>query len=749
MSRHTVLGIVIATLFSLVSCSKEAETPEYAGPETISIEVGFEEPGQEADTPDTKTYVYGNSYVWWSSAEIDKYIYVFDTEGQKNVFSSTSSSTGPVKTFTGNLTAGSGIKMILWSGKLPADDTSKLTDNPSQDDPGNTDDQGGSVGAGNQNIGQGGSITLETKASGSSIGQYLAGSSLRVVNPQQIDYSYSFATDANISVAQAGNKKLKSVFGFMKFSIPAGADGSAAIKSITISADELLSGAVAIDCSQSEPVATVLPGGSNSLTVITRWNTSGGGYYAPGTYFAVLPAGTYHNMKVTINPFASDGRSQDAATGTPFTISCRGPVTINRGQFSDIGYLPSSRPTSTQPGFIFDTDFFTKVTDASGVVSYLIRSNAIGWDNSQTLYFMMNEMTNDERFLVFMVSDNEFRPSYHVASHSAKILDLQTRKLYTFYASDACYPYLDPVEDKLYYMVVNSKKDGAKFYRRDLLTDPGTDIPLADFPQSLIGAGLSNPIKRAVSHITLTSDKQKVFLDSWVKETSGESFHWGLLDLYSGEWDEWGSSTEENFTHGQINPMHDDEALCATDGWTDSKGTTHKLQKDADGTTRRMQYVKKGYTHTIMPDTDNSASHEGWAPGGDIVYWCSSGIHIRNIRTGEHRKILSTTPGVTQATHCNPSGDMKYWTYDDNSPYWYRGCSWKVIFYNDVTGKQVYIHSKLPAIAVDKNYPSRIHPDPHPHFVCNDKYIICSAAQDDGNLHCSITPVDQLIPLTQ
>ena len=348
MPRNLALGIAFAFLFSLISCNKEAESPDYAGPETISIEVGFEEPGQEDGAQDSKTYVYSNTYVWWSSAEVDKYIYVFDTEGRKNVFSSTSTSTGPVKTFTGSITSGSDIKAILWSGKLPADDTSALTDNPGQDDPGNQDPEGGSFGAGNENIGQGSTIEFKTKVPGSPTGRYIAGSSLKVVNPQQIDYSYSFATDANIAVALGGNKKLKSVFGFMKFSIPSGADGSAAIKSITISADELLSGPIAIDCNQSEPVATVLPGGSNSLTVITRWNTSGGGYYAPGTYFAVLPAGTYHNMKVTISPFANDGRSQDAATGsavsspTSATSPAPGPPQPSRDSYSTPTSLPRS-----------------------------------------------------------------------------------------------------------------------------------------------------------------------------------------------------------------------------------------------------------------------------------------------------------------------------------------------------------------------------------------------------------------------
>ena len=68
-------------------------------------------------------------------------------------------------------------------------------------------------------------------------------------------------------------------------------------------------------------------------------------------------------------------------------------------------------------------------------------------------------------------------------------------------------------------------------------------------------------------------------------------------------------------------------------------------------------------------------------------------------------------------------------------------------FLNTLTGKQAYIYNMRPAITT-KDKPSTLHPDPHPHFVCNDKYIICTVAGDDGNLHLSITPVDQLIKMT-
>ena len=739
MARSSVYPVL--TLLALVSCIRESKPDESVQTRKMTLTIGHESQAPASGEVDTKTYVAGGTQVRWSSSDLDKLIIVFDSKGGKNVFTSTESATSATRQFTGTIPEGSTPKLILWSGEYAGYDSSVLSEVNVNEETTET---------GNEPIGEGNEIEFQTKSGQTTTHTILSGPSLAVVNPQNISNTNSFAPDANIAVMRPWDESLKSVFGYLRYRIPIGSDGSATIKSITITADENLAGRVRIDCSNPEPVAKIISHGSKSLTVNTRWQTKDGGYYEAGTLYAVLPAGTYHNMKVTITPFAGSARTWEAATGTPFTISCRGEVVIQRAHYTDLGTLPIAKPASTDPGFIFDTDFFTRFVDPeSGVVSYRVRSDAIGWDYSQSIYYINDEITNDERFLFFMVGESEFIPNYHVPIRSAKILDLQTRKLYTFYATDGSYPYLDPVEDKLYYCILKDDRTGARFYRRDLLVDPGVEIPLAEFPQSLIAQGVTKPLKRAVSHLTLTTDKQKVFIDCWVKEPPGEAFHWGLLDLYTGEWDEWGSSTTENVTHGQLNPVHDDEALCAIDGWTDSKGVEHPREKDPDGTCRRLQYVKKGVLQTIKPNPEeNSATHEGWTADGDHVYWCGHGINVRNIRTNAYQWVLKTNLDVEQATHCNPSEDMKYWVFDDAFPDFYRGGRWKVHFFNPQTGKRVKIYSNLPAIAT-KEQPSRVHPDPHPHFACNDKYIICTAAGDDGNIHFSITPVDQLINLTK
>ncbi|MBO4475887.1 MAG: hypothetical protein J5737_04115 [Bacteroidales bacterium] len=401
------------------------------------------------------------------------------------------------------------------------------------------------------------------------------------------------------------------------------------------------------------------------------------------------------------------------------------------------------------PENIFTDDFFETFTDpTSGVVSYWLKSDAIGKDNSQTVYFNGCEMTDDERFIYALTSTNEERIRLKQTTESQEkhgiIIDMAARKMYRV-PNPHGYPWLDPETDVYYYCTLSPDRTSATFYKRELLVDPAKVIKLASIPSSIVPTGVNKPLSRVLSHITLTSDKQKVFIDAWI----ADQFCWGLLDLYTGAWEEWGHSTSVHITHGQLNPRHDDEALCAVDAWDDRSGANHPIMYDPDGTYPRIQYVKKGLRQTIQPDPErNNATHEGWAPDGDQVYWCSSGIHVRNIRNGNYRKIVETTPGIDQATHCNPTADMKYWTYDDNTPGYYRGCSWKVNFFNTVTGKRVLVYDSRPQMN-DGNHESTLHPDPHPHFVCNDKYIICTVVGDDLNMHWSITPVDQLIEKTK
>ena len=397
---------------------------------------------------------------------------------------------------------------------------------------------------------------------------------------------------------------------------------------------------------------------------------------------------------------------------------------------------------------LFADDYFDKYVDpVSGVVSYWFKSELKEFPdkyNTQSTYFVAKSMTDDLRFCYFFVSTKE-KDGRLPTERSARVFDFKERKLYTFPGNDGCYPYLDNKTDVLYYYEMNPKvgdvRDGGRFWKRDLLNAPKSPVPLTMIPKAIAPTGCY--LNRALSHITLTQDKQWVFMDSMV---NGDTCIEGMLNLYTGEWQEWHRDQVKHLTHGQINPKNDREALLARDVWNEDDPRTNLT---VNGIYERVNIMTPdGNIRVIDPRTSlmdnggNYATHEMWHTDGDHVYWCNGGVHIRNIRTGTHEY-----PYKERATHCHLTDDLKYITFDNDHPDYYRGGRWKVSFFNRETNKKVDIITERPAITT-KDKPSRIHPDPHPHFVCNDKYIICTAADEDGYLRWCITPVDQLIQLT-
>ena len=428
---------------------------------------------------------------------------------------------------------------------------------------------------------------------------------------------------------------------------------------------------------------------------------------------------------------------------------------------------------------LFDSDLFEKYTDESGVVSYQLKSGLGGWECSQSNYFNTRSMTNDERFLFYFGSNKSFPTSQ---KRCGMIVDLKDGTIYKINGcSFSCCPYLDVENDVLYYATITDDKTRATFYRRDLLVDPSVAIKLVNLPSQIIPAK-SRPIKKLATHLTLTQDKSKVFLDMRLYDT----FLWGLLDLKTGAWERWtpdnmvNESTrtysDVNLTHGQMNPKRDDMALMATDHYTltekDSNGNSVKIPiyKDSDGWYPRIQIVQKNSRMTMIPDPNSEdpdkkdggyASHERWDESGEYVYWCSDHPCIRSLANARKQNYYTKyNDAANHASHCFFSTDRKWITYDDQSYNYdyYRSCRWRVMFYNTTTKKTAMIYTLNPAliskaeINADADLASAYqnwHTDPHPQFVCNDKYIVCTVQKTDKTIRLSITPVDQLVNKTK
>ncbi len=363
------------------------------------------------------------------------------------------------------------------------------------------------------------------------------------------------------------------------------------------------------------------------------------------------------------------------------------------------------------------------VDPQTGISSYRLDTRIA--ENQQSIYFTQKSMTDDGRFLIFDISGGERRNRKTLA-----LFDFLTDELYPLDIS-AGIPFLDVKTDRLYYVNRNG------IFRRDLLDDPKKEIKLCPIPKELTSEG--KRIYNYCTHLTLTADRKKAFLDSRVDD----KFVQGMVDLETGGYEKWGE-TDFFVNHGQIHPSDDKLALCAWEvSWKDSRGKEHQIE-EIDGVYPRLWLFEPGGKRRMIPSEEtNYATHEHWTEDGKGFYFCSDGIFYHDLATGRQ-----TCMAKVKAAHATMSADNRYLTFDAPVGTWFRGCAWQVGFFNRATGKAIYLYPSLPAYNTEEN-PSKLHPDPHPQFVCGDRYIICTVNHGDGRMDLSVTPVEQLIEKTK
>ena len=385
------------------------------------------------------------------------------------------------------------------------------------------------------------------------------------------------------------------------------------------------------------------------------------------------------------------------------------------------------------------SSLFEPYTDPeSGVVSYVLKYGAPD-DNRQSLYFVTKSMTEDGRFLVFMYTEgNETKGD--VGPKHNMVADLKKDKVFDLGLCKMT-PYIDVKND---YMVYADPVEG--FFRRDF-AKPDVEVKLCDIPEELTSLGT---VRRLATHLTLTMDRKKAFLDTEVKTPEGKTrYIQGMLDLTTGAWEEWGE-TPWCCNHGQLNPVNDELAMCA---WESAWEGLGKAYQDSTGIYPRMWFVRKDGKTLIPAEARNFASHEIWDDDGKGISWCGHGsvneededyVYHMDLATGR-QEAWAKVPG---ARHNSCSPDGRYVVTDQAPETWWRGCKWRVAFYNRDTDKYVWIYSTRDALR-PQNAQSVLHPDPHPHFVMNGRYVISTANNADGHMDLFVTPVDQLIEMTK
>lgn len=377
------------------------------------------------------------------------------------------------------------------------------------------------------------------------------------------------------------------------------------------------------------------------------------------------------------------------------------------------------------------------VDPESGVVSYVLKYGAPD-DNRQSLYFVTKSMTEDGRFLVFQYTEGNEKKGL-VGQRHLMLADLLTDQVHDL-GVETMTPFIETIQD---YMVYGDIARGS-FYRRNF-DNPSEEIKLCDIPEELTSIGR---IARLATHLTMTQDRKKAFLDTEIRTPEGKSrYLQGMLNIETGEWDLWGE-TDWICNHGQLNPHDDSLAMCAWESAWESMGRAYQAET---GWYPRMWLVRKG-EKTLIPSRDrNFSSHEIWDDDGKGISWCGHGqmidddcVYHMDLETGEQTK-WAVVPGARH-NFCSP--DNKYVVCDQAPLTWWRGGPWRVAFWNRETEKYVWVYSTREPL-MPQNNPSKLHPDPHPHFVMNARYVISTANNADGHMDLFITPVDQLIEMTK
>lgn len=361
----------------------------------------------------------------------------------------------------------------------------------------------------------------------------------------------------------------------------------------------------------------------------------------------------------------------------------------------------------------------------TGVKNYILKTRVAA---QQMGFYFVNSATDDDcRFLWFYCS---FPPAMYM---TLGVVDFETDEVRHFpHAAWLSQPVVDPDTGDC---IFGNEKG---FY----LLSPKPEKPIrkiCPLPPELTRFG---PLVDLGSHLTFTPDRKEIFVDA----RSGDKWVHGTLELETGIFRVWNVFSYCK-THGQVNPVNGDLALCAEDHWTGMRGGWHDMRTNSRGEFERLWLETRNGRKRMIPPLDRlMATHEWWNADGTKVYYCRYGgeeddIVSYDLKTGK-QQVVAPWP----AWHAYTSLDSRYLCFDEKDVF-FRGTASRVCFGDTVTQKRVYIVSANPAMAT-KASPSPYELDPHPRFVAKDRYI-CHTIAVNGYTEVAMCPVAPLIDMTR
>lgn len=392
----------------------------------------------------------------------------------------------------------------------------------------------------------------------------------------------------------------------------------------------------------------------------------------------------------------------------------------------------------------------------SKVRSYLLRPGLLG-HNQQSLYFTAKSMTDDGRFLVFDVSDKEdfSEPTggevrFNTRFRRKGVVDFLRDEAYVLQDVPGAIPFLDRKTGRLYFA------DYEAVHCRNLAGDPSKDEIVCRVPDEFRCA-YPDPEQRVCTHLTLSSDRKKAFLD--IRRADGRSDP-GTLDLTTGAFTRW-AHFDFFANHGQFCPSDDGLAMVARemagnltfDELTPEQRLAAKhlcpnlapimsdVRRPTTAKWPRVHLVKSdGSVREVFSEKAFYAYHECFTDDGRAIVFCTSGqgVEIVDLKTMRHENIPEC-----RGSHAVLSPCRRFVAYDAcvGGASW-RGCPWQVCLFDRVARKTVVLWLRKNAYA-PRACQSLLHPDPHPQFVCNGRYVVSTISREPGRMDLCVTPVSE------